>query len=66
MEKQWRSIEEYNNGREQREDKKEEGRHKNAVLDVLDSKVVDTPGSRRDFLKLFGFSFATAAIVSSC
>ncbi len=43
-----------------------EEKHKNAVLDVLDSKVVDAPASRRDFLKLFGFSVATAAVVSSC
>jgi hypothetical protein len=39
---------------------------KNAVLDMLDSKVVEASGSRRDFLKLFGFSVASAAVVSSC
>ena len=33
---------------------------------MLDSKVVDASGSRRDFLKLFGFSVASAAVVSSC
>lgn len=66
MEKQWRSIEEYNKGRVREEERREEGIHKNAVLDLLDSKVVDLPASRRDFLKLFGFSFATAAVVSSC
>ncbi|RLD72203.1 MAG: molybdopterin oxidoreductase [Bacteroidetes bacterium] len=66
MEKQWRSIEEYKNGRKLTSEKKSEKKHKNAVLDVLDSKVVDAPASRRDFLKLFGFSFATAAVVSSC
>ncbi len=51
MENQWRSIEEYKNGR----DLKEETR-----------KGADAPASRRDFLKLVGFSFATAAVVSSC
>lgn len=66
MEKQWRSIEEYKNGRGLKEDRAGESKHKNAVLDVLDSKAVDAPASRRDFLKLFGFSFATAAVVSSC
>ena len=66
MEKQWRSIEEYKNGRDQSEKKGGEEKRRNAVLDVLDSRAVDVPASRRDFLKLFGFSFATAAVVSSC
>ena len=66
MEKQWRSIEEYKNGRDLTSENKKEQKHKNEVLDVLDSKIVEAPASRRDFLKLFGFSFATAAVVSSC
>jgi molybdopterin-containing oxidoreductase family iron-sulfur binding subunit len=66
MEKQWRSIEEYKHGKNREEESGTESRHKNAVLDVLDSKVVDASGSRRDFLKLFGFSVASAAVVSSC
>jgi len=66
MEKQWRSINEYKNGPDPQSGSEGESEHKNAVLDVLDSKVVDMPSSRRDFLKLFGFSVATAAVVSSC
>jgi len=66
MKKQWRSIEEYKNGPDRQQERSAEGRHKNEVLDVLDSKLVDAPASRRDFLKLFGFSVATAAVVSSC
>ncbi len=66
MEKQWRSIEEFHNGPERRKADAAEEKHKNAVLDVLDSKAVDAPATRRDFLKLFGFSVATAAVVSSC
>jgi Fe-S-cluster-containing dehydrogenase component/anaerobic selenocysteine-containing dehydrogenase len=66
MEKQWRSLEEYKNGPDPAPEVHGESIHKNAVLDVLDSKVVDIPASRRDFLKLFGFSVATAAVVSSC
>ncbi|TFH28379.1 MAG: 4Fe-4S dicluster domain-containing protein [Bacteroidia bacterium] len=66
MEKQWRSIEEYKYGRNREEERGTEALHKNALLDVLDSKVVDASGSRRDFLKLFGFSVASAAVVSSC
>ena len=66
MEKQWRSLNEFKNGRDLHSEQQHDKKHKNAVLDVLDSKVVDAPASRRDFLKLFGFSFATAAVVSSC
>jgi len=66
MEKQWRSIEEYKNGRKLNKEQQNEDKYKNAVLDVLDSKLVDAPASRRDFLKLFGFSVASAAVVSSC
>ena len=66
MEKQWRSIEEYNQGTDHEDEGMEEVNHKNGVLDLLDSRTVDLPASRRDFLKLFGFSFATAAVVSSC
>jgi len=66
MEKHWRSLDEYKNGPDLSEDQSGESAHKNAVLDLLDSKVVDAAGSRRDFLKLFGFSVATAAVVSSC
>jgi len=50
MEKQWRSIEEYKQGTEP----------------ALERGVTETPGSRRNFLKLVGFSFASAAILSSC
>ncbi len=66
MEKQWRSIEEYHGGRDPDGEKKVEETDRNAVVDLLDSRVVDAPASRRDFLKLFGFSVATAAVVSSC
>ncbi|MGW8316111.1 MAG: hypothetical protein ACWGNV_10955 [Bacteroidales bacterium] len=66
MEKQWRSLEEYKNGPDRQQEKSAESKHKHAVLDVLDSELVEVPASRRDFLKLFGFSVATAAVVSSC
>ena len=66
MEKQWRSIEELNGGRDRQEEMRQEKKHDNAVLDMLDGNAVEASGSRRDFLKLFGFSFATAAVVSSC
>lgn len=66
MEKQWRSIEEYKKGPQPDQDRQVEEKHKNVVLDILDSSVVEASGSRRNFLKLFGFSVATAAVVSSC
>jgi Fe-S-cluster-containing dehydrogenase component/anaerobic selenocysteine-containing dehydrogenase len=66
MEKHWRSIEEYRDGRNPEEERSSGEKHENIVVDLLDSKVVEASGSRRDFLKLFGFSFATAALVSSC
>ena len=50
MEKQWRSIKEFEQGISREED----------------SSRGKTSGSRRDFLKLFGFSVASAAVVSSC
>jgi len=36
------------------------------VIDLLDSKTVDQPASRRDFLKLWGFSIGAAALAASC
>ena len=56
MEKHWRSLDEYNNGINPDQE--------NRI--VLDSKVSDAPASRRDFLKLLGFSAASAAVLSSC
>jgi Fe-S-cluster-containing dehydrogenase component/anaerobic selenocysteine-containing dehydrogenase len=50
MEKQWRSIEEYQRG----------------PAPEQEDRPGKTGGSRRDFLKLFGFSVASAAVLSSC
>jgi len=50
MEKQWRSIKEFEQG----------------ITREQESHRGKTSGSRRDFLKLFGFSVASAAVVSSC
>lgn len=66
MEKYWRSLEEYKNGPEKNVKKLVEEGQKNLVLDLADEKLGATHSSRRDFLKLVGFSFATAAITSSC
>lgn len=37
-----------------------------SLLEVIDEEIVSKPSSRRNFLKFCGFSFATAAIASSC
>ena len=66
MEKYWRSIEEYQTGKVAFPDSQAEGEHRNAVLGVLESRAAELPASRRDFLKLFGFSVAAAAVASSC
>jgi len=60
MKKYWKSIEEYNN---------------NICIDPYDEKPdislvnlleKQQTASRRDFLKVFGFSIASAAIAASC
>ncbi len=67
MEKYWRSLDEYKNGPDLRVVKAtDEEEHKNLVLELADRKITEATASRRDFLKLVGFSFATAAITSSC
>ena len=66
MEKYWRSLDELKNGPDKKSSISEEINHKNLVLDLADESISGATASRRDFLKLVGFSFATAAITSSC
>ena len=66
MEKYWRSLDEYKNGPDPHVEKATEEEQKNLVLDLGSEKISGTRSSRRDFLKLVGFSFATAAITTSC
>jgi hypothetical protein len=37
-----------------------------SIDEILDDTTLNTTSSRRDFLKIFGFSIATATIVSAC
>ncbi len=63
--KYWRSPEALN-GRalhSNNEDLIPEGKN---LLDIIDEEIAQKPSSRRNFLKFCGFSFATAAIASSC
>jgi len=66
MEKYWRSLEELKNGPDGKAERAVEEEQKNLLLDLADRKITNANASRRDFLKLVGFSFATAAITSSC
>ena len=65
MKKYWKSLEDRENlsidSQEVREHK-----HTNAIIDLLDSKTVEQPASRRDFLKLWGFSLGAAVLAASC
>ena len=65
MKKYWKSLEDRENlsidSQEVREYK-----HTNAVIDLLDSKTVEQPASRRDVLKLWGFSLGAAVLAASC
>ena len=65
MKKYWKSLEERENLSVDRSEIQEH-KHKNAVIDLLDSKTVDQPASRRDFLKLWGYSLGAAALAASC
>jgi Fe-S-cluster-containing dehydrogenase component/anaerobic selenocysteine-containing dehydrogenase len=65
MIKYWKSLEERENrGRTAKE--AGEHKHKNAILDLLDSNTVGHQASRRDFLKLWGYSLGAAALAASC
>ncbi|HKK61676.1 MAG TPA: 4Fe-4S dicluster domain-containing protein, partial [Bacteroidales bacterium] len=67
MEKYYRSLDEYKKGPDTKFEKAAEEEQKNLVIDLAaDKKISEAKASRRDFLKLVGFSFATAAITSSC
>ncbi len=65
MKKYWRSLDELNEKPDLQEEKFEADQ-KNDVLGIFDDKVVSGKASRRDFLKLLGFSVTSAALAASC
>ncbi len=65
VKKYWQSLEGRENLRIDTGDNPGDS-HQNAVIDLLDSKTVDQPASRRDFLKLWGFSIGAAVLAASC
>ncbi len=63
MKKYWRNIESKNNKEEIRVDPKPQD-NINPLADLINEQNINLPASRRDFLKLCGFSFAVTALAS--
>lgn len=63
--KYWKSIEEKNNLPIENPGAADQDASK-SLLDLINEEVSQKPSSRRNFLKFCGFSFATAAIATSC
>jgi Fe-S-cluster-containing dehydrogenase component len=64
MKKYWKSIES-KTSKEEEIGVRRESENDNSLLNLLSDQNKDIPASRRDFLKLCGFSFAVTAL-SSC
>ena len=60
--KHYRSLDEYNG----KSVDKNPHKAKDGLSDFFDDAAIQAPSSRRDFLKVFGFSIASAAIAASC
>lgn len=58
----YRSLDEYNG----KSVDKNPDKVKDGLTDFFDDAAIKAPSSRRDFLKVFGFSIASAAIAASC
>jgi MoCo/4Fe-4S cofactor protein with predicted Tat translocation signal len=65
MKKYWKSIGEFQ-GKADSEKFVEEEEHKNQVLELFEADFLKQNSSRRDFLKVFGFSLSAAAIIAGC
>ena len=63
MKKYWKDIESKRSGKDV--EKAEKPTDKNPILELFNDEGNYLPASRRDFLKLCGFSFAVSAL-SSC
>lgn len=65
MEKKYWSSVEVLNGETQNAQENENTEEK-SLLEIIDEEITARPSSRRNFLKFCGFSFAGAALASSC
>lgn len=67
MEKYWKSIEEKYTQKDNLVSHNKRNQVNNESIDALfDEKTFNAQSSRRDFLKVFGFSIASAAVAASC
>jgi len=65
MKKYWKSVEEYQ-GIGAGSEMNAAETHKNEFLELMESDFLKKYASRRDFLKVFGFSLSSAALIASC
>ncbi|MBK7173878.1 MAG: Fe-S-cluster-containing hydrogenase [Bacteroidales bacterium] len=63
--KYWKSLEERNGSQVENPGRNDEDASK-SLLEIINEEIAEKPSSRRNFLKFAGFSFATAAIATSC
>ncbi|MGC9341318.1 MAG: TAT-variant-translocated molybdopterin oxidoreductase [Bacteroidales bacterium] len=63
--KYWSSLEEYKGIPDNHEEKIEK-ENKESVLELFEDNISGSKASRRDFLKIFGFSITSAALAASC
>lgn len=66
MKQYYKSLEEYQGISQKELDAKHEAEHRSAVVAMLEEGLGSSKTSRRNFLKLAGFSVATAALAASC
>ncbi|MFN8208286.1 MAG: TAT-variant-translocated molybdopterin oxidoreductase [Bacteroidales bacterium] len=66
MDKYWKSIEQYTGKEEEHHSELMNAEEKNYALDLVQGKASAVPSSRRDFLKLAGFSLTAAVAAASC
>lgn len=66
MKKYWKSIEETKPDYIPEPTEKFEQEEKGAILGLLEDSNTDSKSSRREFLKLCGYSFTVAAVAASC
>ena len=65
MKKFWNSIEDYH-GVIPEKDRDNEPEEKNEILQVFEDEFLKQNSSRRGFLKVFGFTLSSAAIIAAC
>ena len=65
MKKYWKSVEEFQ-GVTAGDERISEVADKNELLELFDEDFLRKNASRRNFLKVFGFSLSSAAIIASC